>query len=993
MLAKSRKKVAILGGGVGAMTAAFALTSDKNWKQEYDVTVYQMGWRLGGKGASGRRASAGQRIEEHGLHVWSGFYDNAIKQMKECLDELSNAKIDGVFGSFEEAFTPHNNIALGDFADKNWSMLPMRPEFNDAVPGSDGVTLTPWQYFVEIASYLREALDKIGGGKLEHAPHPTQKVPAPVQKHLTQRQGFAIDAESGSAVHWLDDLARSLPNHPGAHTDDDHDALEKISREAHSSIKLNRIALNKQGPPDEALRLLYEVLDLGGAVLRGMISDGVYRHGFDVIDSYEISGWLAKHGAQNETIDGPMVRAVYDYAFGFSHGMTDRSDRAIAAGVFLSGSLRLFFTYKGAIFYKMNAGMGDTIFAPYFKALAQRGVKFKFFHKVQNLKLNAQAQGIQTIQIDRQATVHNGAYNPFVSVKGLDCWPSEPDYTQLKEGKELQARNIDLESSWSDWQPVEKLTLERGVDFDEVILGISLGALPYIAKELIDADPAWHEMIERVKTTATQAMQLWLKKDTSDLGWQNGNSILTAYANDMNTWADMSHLKGTEDWPDGEEPGSIAYFCGPLADPKEIPPFSDTGFPERAKADVRSSSRKWIETHGPLMWPNAFQADGSLNTDELVKMDYGQSQDPWDMQYFRANFDPAERYVLSAPGSTTARLRSDRSGFANLWLAGDWTYTGINAGCVEAAAMSGLRAASGLLGKRPSIIGEEVNPVPGGLGQTPSKDVPMAPVLKTIRAQNSQWPWSSVFGMAQTTGASVVVPFPRDVVQKLLPSGLELDKQDITKSDEHPVILLFARQRDVRPNQLPFGMNYCEFICAVPWVRHTDPSLQALPPLIVPTKLYLDSLPPILLGIYGYGFPKERAAMHVDMDTYIIRDAKTDEEIISCSFERTGPKTRAHALPFFDKVRDGYEMAMVTHNRLGQWQYSVYDFSLGQAELEPLKMEIRISSDRFGLPPGIIKTPDISTSSLGAFFLTSDATISNPLQSFQLLKQLRERTE
>ncbi|HVR29912.1 MAG TPA: NAD(P)-binding protein [Thermoanaerobaculia bacterium] len=55
---EGRRKVAILGGGVGAMTAAFELPHPHNPRaREYDVTVYQMGWRLGGKGASGRRVS------------------------------------------------------------------------------------------------------------------------------------------------------------------------------------------------------------------------------------------------------------------------------------------------------------------------------------------------------------------------------------------------------------------------------------------------------------------------------------------------------------------------------------------------------------------------------------------------------------------------------------------------------------------------------------------------------------------------------------------------------------------------------------------------------------------------------------------------------------------------------------------------------------------------------------------------------------------------
>ena len=72
-----RIRVAVLGGGVGAMTAAAELSATAALRAKYAVTVYQQGWRLGGKGASGRNAAYGQRIEEHGLHMWLGFYARA----------------------------------------------------------------------------------------------------------------------------------------------------------------------------------------------------------------------------------------------------------------------------------------------------------------------------------------------------------------------------------------------------------------------------------------------------------------------------------------------------------------------------------------------------------------------------------------------------------------------------------------------------------------------------------------------------------------------------------------------------------------------------------------------------------------------------------------------------------------------------------------------------------------------------------------------------
>jgi uncharacterized protein with NAD-binding domain and iron-sulfur cluster len=69
--------------------------------------------------------------------------------------------------------------------------------------------------------------------------------------------------------------------------------------------------------------------------------------------------------------------------------------------------------------------------------------------------------------------------------------------------------------------------------------------------------------------------------------------------------------------------------------------------------------------------------------------------------YYRANIDPSDRYVLSVSGSTSSRLTGYKSGFSNLYLAGDWTVNGLNAGCVEAATMSGKIIGNVLAGSPP----------------------------------------------------------------------------------------------------------------------------------------------------------------------------------------------------------------------------------------------------------------------------------------------------
>ena len=65
-------------------------------------------------------------------------------------------------------------------------------------------------------------------------------------------------------------------------------------------------------------------------------------------------------------------------------------------------------------------------------------------------------------------------------------------------------------------------------------------------------------------------------------------------------------------------------------------------------------------------------------------------------QYWRANTDPSDRYVQSLPGTGRYRLAPGDSGVDNLFLAGDWTDSGLNAGCVEAAARSGVQAAQAI---------------------------------------------------------------------------------------------------------------------------------------------------------------------------------------------------------------------------------------------------------------------------------------------------------
>src|SRR5262245_40706736 len=103
-------RIAVIGGGCAALTAAFELTRPEHMGR-YAVTVYQMGWRLGGKGASGRGVA--DRIEEHGLHLWMGFYENAFRLMRECYEALPE-KEGRRFRDWRDAFSPAPDVAVVD---------------------------------------------------------------------------------------------------------------------------------------------------------------------------------------------------------------------------------------------------------------------------------------------------------------------------------------------------------------------------------------------------------------------------------------------------------------------------------------------------------------------------------------------------------------------------------------------------------------------------------------------------------------------------------------------------------------------------------------------------------------------------------------------------------------------------------------------------------------------------------------------------------------
>jgi uncharacterized protein with NAD-binding domain and iron-sulfur cluster len=461
---------------------------------------------------------------------------------------------------------------------------------------------------------------------------------------------------------------------------------------------------------DDEVRRLWEIADVAMAVVRGSIKSGLATdpRGFGAIDDVEWRDWLRDNGASDAALDGAFVRALYDLVFAYENGDVNRP--RIGAGQALRGSMRAFFTYRGAFFWKMHAGMGDVVFAPFYEALRARGVRFEFFHRLRDVSVGEDGERpyVSALTFDVQAQVENGrAYQPLVDVHGLPCWPSEPDWDQLVDGARLRREGWAFERHDDERRAATK-RLEVTRDFSYVVMAVGLGAIPHVCGGILRRDARWRDMVERVATVGTQALQLWLKPSMRELGWTHGPVSLSGFVEPFDTWADMSHLAGAEAWP--RPPGSIAYFCSVLPD-------AQTG-PEAVNG-VRDSAVRFLERDLGHLWPRAANRDG-FRWETLMAPPEGAAprkrgqrrergaaaaaaaSDRLAGLYCRANVEPSDRYVLSLPDTDRYRISPLDDTYDNLTVAGDWTDCGLNMGCVEAAVMSG-RLASHALSQNPPL--------------------------------------------------------------------------------------------------------------------------------------------------------------------------------------------------------------------------------------------------------------------------------------------------
>ncbi len=673
-------KVVILGGGMAGLSAAWRL-SEPGWRDRFDsITVYQRGWRLGGKGASSRGPNG--RIEEHGLHIWLGYYENAFGILRECYTEIDRATTDPAapIKTWDQSLVPGDNLGLADRFGNEWLMWLGTFTRNDGLPGEPDATGRE----MTVIDFIRRAVRLV----LDFAE--SQRSASPIGLELSTSAGptpisgwiETVQCAAMAALLALADPPAAKPTLIGV---------------IDNAVEAARDALDYERRPDH--RRSWQLLSMMVAVIRGILADNLVTdpRGFRAINDEDYNAWLLRHGAHPDVLDFALVRGLYDLVFAYEDADPQRPSFGAGQAIFLT-ALALF-QYKGAIFWKMTAGMGDIVIAPMYQALRQRGVEFEFFHRLDALHLNDRHHAIDSITMGRQVRIADGlaAYEPLTTVRGLPVFPSVPLVDQLAEGQIPTEGWHSLETHWSEHADAETRVLRRGVDFDHVVLAVSLGMLPIVAGEMISDRIEWREMTSRVRTVATQAFQMWLRPDESTLGWHEPAVTISAYLRPFETWASMPQTLWSEDWPEDDRPGAVAYFCGTL---NATWPTTETGvdYLRRYQQQVAEQATKFVDTNLQPFFPNAVTNSG-FDWRLLSGVNGERGRAALDTQHVSVNVDPSDRYVQSVPGTERYRLRPDESGYDNLVLAGDWTDCAMNAGCIEAAVMSGLQAANALLGR------------------------------------------------------------------------------------------------------------------------------------------------------------------------------------------------------------------------------------------------------------------------------------------------------
>ncbi len=711
-----RRRVVILGAGPSGLTTAWHL-SEPALQGAVEVTVYQMGWRAGGLCASGRVGDV-QWLNQNGTHYMFGCYHQSRALMEAAFAVLAEHD-DNRFGTCAEQLVARDLVVLKQLYKCGWT------DWSITLPTLPDDEVRPWSTQHGLARLLGASLGRL--------------LKPDLVEHM--RRGVAAVDPGHGLLSALLDKVESLVVDP----------FERLTRDAIVQVErfvLGRITPAEQGAMVDVAKLVRRVArdvlgplseldvdilraliltDLGLTIFVGALEDRAYTaEGLAKMDALDFRAWLTAHGGAAFAVDSAATQVWYAAIAAFAGGSPNAP--SAAAGASLVCMLELLFNYRGSVAYQFKSEIGDSFIGPIVAALQHRGVRFEYFHRVWDVVPGDDGR-IARVVLERQATLKDptAPYDPFVPglIPGRAVWPDEPNWSQLDEVH--GPRNPGM---WQDlytprgpigehcplpqpfevasaaprpvlpamdnvWYPKAgpEVVLTAGVDFDVLVTALRHTVYPLSAPSLLAASRRWLDAVYGVGGLETQSLRIWFKCSLPAVGWNREAPILSSYILPYATWEDPTPVLESEGW--GDRVHAVSHLLGPLVFNTLLPNKADPGDPreeglqrlavqhQRALFDAATWARFAVGT----LWPGAASPlqpcslSGELVTAVQV----------------RPNTGPDQLYTAILPGTAQHRLRAAETGYPNLVVAGDWTYTRLLTGSLEGAVDSGRSAANAVL--------------------------------------------------------------------------------------------------------------------------------------------------------------------------------------------------------------------------------------------------------------------------------------------------------
>ena len=311
--------------------------------------------------------------------MWLGYYENAFRLLRECYAELDRPRTDPDCAdrTWHDAFRPASTSGSARSATASggtgWHTSRERRAARRARAGGRALTrgelLRALRFLGDFCASLFAGLRvRFRAREAEDPPLVLSMNPTPPRRSAEQersaRPGVAAhpDAVLAAVLEAVGTLSAVLAGGP---------RRRGVARSAELGRRVGRRAcaptLADCVRRDDPTRRSWHFVALVRATVRGMLVDGSStRPRAPRRSTTRTSATGSTPRARAGTSTSPLVRGLYDLVFAYETA-TPTGRGSPRAGLLLSA--KMFFDYRGAIFWKMTAGMGDVVFAPLYQAL------------------------------------------------------------------------------------------------------------------------------------------------------------------------------------------------------------------------------------------------------------------------------------------------------------------------------------------------------------------------------------------------------------------------------------------------------------------------------------------------------------------------------------------------------------------------------------------------------------------------------------------------